>query len=572
MSDRQRHSGRSRAALAFVLVTAGLALVAAGCDSAATSKATTAAPTPAAASVNECEGTLASIDEIFNLSRLERTTAISDGVLRLNDWQRTCAPADDGAGPLPSEIQRLLSEPQIRGLSEKRFTLRDGEHLRDCLLERTISRYAPGTGKSELDQATHLFGHLVRAIGLVPAPPQDFPLTPYEVYLFGKGTAEDRAWVFVNVLRQLRIDAVLLFPNASGPTSAVASAGPKFLVGVLLENQVFLFDPQSGVPIPKIPGDATEAVLDVATLAEAIADPAVLKQLDVSAERPYPISAEALRHPGVAVVGDAGFWSTRMQGLQTQFVGNRAMVIADPLQDSGNAATGLWSRAVKAGGDLWHAVDVRVWDHPEMRLAAHVEPTKFQQDSLIGLMRPFGAYKILASIDQRTGQPVFVGKEEAEDPTGDKELHPGVRINKRTTAGEQMRARQLQMEGDFTQAIQIYTNVRSKSKEVLKARPDPLNRVMHAKAIDDAVFWTGLCQFEQGEFKSAVNTFQRYRKQPDEDSKWVRESRYLLALSLAKAGDPAAAIAELETVAPDDLEYLGYRWLIRHWQTAARGK
>jgi len=277
-------------------------------------------------------------------------------------------------------------------------------------------------------------------------------------------------------------------------------------------------------------------------------------------------------------VGDAGFWSVRMQGLQTQFVGDRAMVIADPLQDSENAAAGLYSRVVKAGGDSWSAADVRVWDHPETRLAAHFELTRFQQDSMIGMMRPFEAYKILASIDQRTGLPVFVEKEEFEDPSvrrerqltpnqGDRLLHPGVHINKRVTAGEQMRARQLQMEGDFIQAIQIYTNVRSKSKDVLKARPDPLNRVVHAKAIDDAVFWTGLCQFEQGEFKSAVNTFQRYRKQPDEDSKWVRESRYLLALSLAAAGDPAAAIAELEPVAPDDLEYLGYRWLIRRWQS-----
>ena len=132
-----------------------------------------------------------------------------------------------------------------------------------------------------------------------------------------------------------------------------------------------------------------------------------------------------------------------------------------------------------------------------------------------------------------------------------------------------MRARLSQMEGDFAQAIQIYSNVRGKSKDVLKAHPSPPDRIMHARAIDDAMFWTGLCQFEQREFKSAVHTFQRYRKQP-EPEKWQRESRYLLALSHAGTGELAAAIAELETVAPDDLEYLGYRWLIRQWQAAAK--
>jgi tetratricopeptide (TPR) repeat protein len=198
-------------------------------------------------------------------------------------------------------------------------------------------------------------------------------------------------------------------------------------------------------------------------------------------------------------------------------------------------------------------------------MAAHVELSRLQQDSLTGLMRPFGAYKVLAGFDQRTGQSVFADREEVEDRAGDKNLHPGVHINKRVTAGEQMRARQLQMEGDFAQAVQIYTNVRSKSKDVLKARPSAPDQIMHAKAIDDAMFWTGLCQFEQGEFKSAVNTFQRYRKQPDAE-KWQRESRYLLALSLAAEGDTAAAIAQLEPVPPDDPEYLGDRWLIRQWQ------
>jgi hypothetical protein len=551
----------------------------AGCDSGAanvksTGKSTTgAAATATANTVNECEGTLASIDEIFKLSRLERTTSISDGVLRLNDWQRTCAPADDGAAaPLPAEIQKLLSELQIQRLQEGRFTLRDGEHLRDCLLEMTISRYAPGSARSELVRVTQLFEHIVRSIGIAPAPPQDLPLTPYEVYLFGKGTAEDRAWLFANVLRQLRIDAVLLVPSATGGKPAFAARDPKFLIGVLLENKVFLFDPQSGLPIPALVGGLPGAGHQVATLEEATTDPAVLKQLDAGPDRPYPVSADALRHPGVAIIADSSFWSPRMQTLQTEFVGDRAMVIADPLQDAASHSPGLWSRVVKAGGQHWNAGDVHVWDHPETRLATHVELTKDQQDSMIGLMRPFGAYKNV-EIDDRTGQLKLVERVEVEDPAANKDLKSlnlPVHMNVWTTTGEQMRARITQMEGDFAQAIKIYLNVRSKSKDVLRARPSPYDRVMHAKAIDDAMFWTGVCQFEQGEFKAAVNSFQRYRKQSDAE-KWDRESRYLLAVSQAAAGEPAAAIAELDKVAPDDLEYLGYRRLIRQWQ-AAEGK
>src|SRR5205814_927026 len=134
----------------------------------------------------------------------------------------------------------------------------------------------------------------VRAIGLVPTPAENLPLSTYEVYLFGKGTAEDRAWIFVNALKQLRIDAIVLLPrraNDQGPTAA----DRPFLVGVLLESQVYLFDPRAGTPIPAPAGHDT--TWRAATLAETVSDPAVLKQLDAGSDRPYPISAEDLKQP-----------------------------------------------------------------------------------------------------------------------------------------------------------------------------------------------------------------------------------------------------------------------------------
>ena len=85
------------------------------------------------------------------------------------------------------------------------------------------------------------------------------------------------------------------------------------------------------------------------------------------------------------------------------------------------------------------------------------------------------------------------------------------------------------------------------------------------RAIDDAMFWTALCQFEQGQFKMAAGTLATYRKKTDQGN-WARESRYLLALSQAATGDYPSAIKELEAVDRDDPEYAGYRLLIRQWQ------
>src|SRR5205809_1146779 len=62
-------------------------------------KTTPVAPTSTAVVESACEGTLSSIDDIFKLSRLGRTTSIADGVLRLNDWQRSCMPSEADAQP-----------------------------------------------------------------------------------------------------------------------------------------------------------------------------------------------------------------------------------------------------------------------------------------------------------------------------------------------------------------------------------------------------------------------------------------------------------------------------------------
>jgi hypothetical protein len=517
---------------------------------------------------NQCESILASIDDIFQIQRLGRTTAVSDGVSRLNDWRRACAPeAAGGVRQIPAEARKLLSPQQLASLAEPNFMLRDGEHVRDCMLEKAISGYAVSSGQgTELEKVTSVFGHVIRAVGLVSRPLHDLPLTPYEVYLLGKGTAHDRAWIFVNVVRQLKLDAVLLVPRPAGQdVPAVADAQP-FLVGVLLDGQVYLFDALAGVPIPA-PGrdSATAAGPSVATLIQAASDPAVLQQLDAQG-KPYPIRAADLARPGVVIIGNTSLWSGRMEALQTQFVGNRAMVISDPLADPEDSA-GVWTRVVKAGKGRWAGADIRFWEYPEAQLSAHVQMTKDQQDSLEGLMRPFEAFTTV-TLDQ-TGRPVFRGIEAQLDPAAG-EFDPNVRVNVRLTKGEQMRSRLAQLAGEFTEAVKSYTNVRGRSLKLLQYEPPPAIRSIHTRAIDDAYFWTALCQFEQGQFQPAADTLGKYRKRAEraEPGNWMRESRYLRALSLAAAGNRAAAIKELEAVESDDPEYAGYRLLIRQWRAA----
>jgi hypothetical protein len=575
---RQRHAERACYFLLRLLPAALLVLAAAGCggDARPSKPSTPAAAAGAAAKKerdNQCESVLASIDDIFRLDRLGRVTDLGDGVSRLNDWQLSCAPDAVPERQLPAEPDRLLSQELRQSMGGMRFLVRDGEHIRDCVLERAISLYGIGGGQTELEKVTHLFRHVIRAVGLVSRTSDDPPLTPYEVYLLGKGTAEDRAWIFVNVLRQMKLDGALLSPRI-GETGEASAASRPFLVGVLLDGQVYLFDPRNGVPVPAPAADSDSLPAPrVATLAQAATDPSVLRQLDAGNDRPYPLRAADLAAPEVAIVGDSSLWSGRMAALQAQFVGNRAMVISDPLADGGANAEGVWTRVVKAGGERWQAPQVRLWDYPESRLAAHLQMTRFQQDKLEGLMRPFEAFmnvpkdQLGRPIRDQAGRVVFLEKEAHEDPSAGK-FDPGVRFNVRLTKGEQMRARLSQLAGDFAEAVKTYTHVRSRSNEVIKLEPPIAIRTIHTRAVDDATYWTALAQFEQGDFAAASRTLQQYRKRPA-PGQWMRESRYLLALSLAAAGDYATAVKELESVESDDPEYLGYRYRIREWQGAA---
>jgi hypothetical protein len=555
----------------------GLLLAAAGCWGQSTvpvgSSGATSSVAPSADGRGESESVLTSIDDIFKLSNLGRTTAVSDGVARFNDWSRSCGPEGIALSlSLPDDVRPQFSEEQFQALEERRFLPRDGEHFRDCILERAISTYAVASAQSELDKVVNVFGQIVRAVGIIRQPLRDLPLSSYEVYLLGKGTAEDRAWIFANVVRQLRLDAVLLFPKSVGGEVTSGSDPAPFLVAALVDGRIYLFDPLAGIPIPSLADEEGDSARPrVATLAEAVADPNVLKQLDAG-DSHYRIRAADLEQPRVAIVGETSLWSGRMQALQSEFTGNRAMIISDPLADSSEGSAGLWSRVLAAGKGRWKAADLSLWDYPERRLAARVKMTAEQNGELEGLLKPFEAYMFVPRNlqtgqvfrDPATGQVVMQKKQLTLDPSATV-VDPDVHVNVRTTVGAQMRARLAQLEGDFAAAVRAYGDVRVHSKDVLDANPSLPVKSLHTGAIDDLAFWTGVCKFEQGEFRAAVDNLSLYRKRPDHE-KWDRESRYLLALSLAANGDRPAAIRELEGVPADDPEYLGYQYLIRRWR------
>lgn len=476
----------------------------------------------------KCSDFILNILDVFQLNRLGISARTSDGVVMLNQWQKDCR-VTNHVPLLDQAVQNLLSTEQLTAINERRYSIQDGERLRDCALFRKVSEYAIGSADNDLDRVVNLFDHVVRNVDLVTKHYEDLPLTPYESYLFGSGTAEDRAWIFISLLRQLKIDAVIVSPKKSN--GGEATAGSPFFVGVLLNDEVYLFEPRFGLPVRPASGDAAAA-----TLAQVVATPDLLKQFDLSDKQLSLYSDATPRDPQVEIVGDTSLFSARMETLQPQFSGDRATIISDPLQDVDDQP-GLLSRVAKV--KEWPSSAVRLWSYPESQLSAYAKVSEDQQGKLQGLRSIWDAPRGSAATTAGPGGSTSVRK--------------------------LIHARIAHVSGDYSGAIRAYNLVRVNGRAVPGQLINAVDQFVNNQASDHAFYWKGICQFENGDVKGAKDTFEKYLAQ-SKPGLWQAACRYQLARCQADTGDFAAAIATLEATPENDYHRTGHLLLAREWR------
>lgn len=469
-------------------------------------------------------------------------------VAQLNDWLERCPGKSTNGAALGADIEELLkpvlTPPQLNKLSSGRFVNRDGDHIRNCLLHKVLANLDYESAETALGRTVQIFHYLTRNIAVAADPGKTLPLPPYDILLLGRGTAKDIAWVFADILRQLKIDTVILSPSGSVGVETVSPATPKrWLVGVLLDGQVYLFDPQIGSPIPSpLDTGETPTVQRPATLAEVLIDDEILRRLDISSEQPYPLCADDLRQLRVDVIGTTSFWSSSMQRLQAVLSGNWSAVVYDGLQDSTDAV-GLIARVADFGDQYWRKDDVAVWQYPESQLKAFDVLDETGRQLLALWQLPLGA-PVAVGYNPQTRQ-VTIGQPE----------------------NRQLKTRTIYLLGDYRTAIGNFLKTRIRVRVNPQLTVPPEIQLMHTRADDNASFWVGLCQFEQGNYGSATSTFRDYLRRYAEQPKaaWLSHCRIMLALSLAESGDVSAAVDELKKAAPAARLRDRYQFWIRRW-------
>jgi hypothetical protein len=198
---------------------------------------------------------------------------------RLNQWTVQEQPKITWApDPLLEKLAPPLRKiPGVQRLDSLQFVNPDdGWFLQESVWLRDISKTARADKFADIEVAEQLFDWTVRNIRLQPpASGSEVRHRPFETLLLGRGTAIERAWVFILLARQQGLDVVQL-----GIAASEGGGVRPWLPALLSGDQLYLFDAELGLPIPG-PKPAS-----LATLAEHLADPQHLRNHEQGAHEP----------------------------------------------------------------------------------------------------------------------------------------------------------------------------------------------------------------------------------------------------------------------------------------------
>ncbi len=482
-------------------------------------------------------------DELFavamdNLGRLEQFRSgemLQEIVERLNQWATTQEPpAPSPRDPLLDTLPEPLRElPMLADLDSMRFPRHDGASLQQAVWLRDVARWARGEKLDELRRALHLFDWTVRNIQLKPLDqfsPElgDAPLGqfPWETLLLGRGDVLERAWVYIELLRQEGIEAAMLaLPRKGAPASHAMQA---WAVGVLIDGEVFLFDPVLGLPIPGPGGVYLDAggglAMRPATLVEAASDPAILRRLDLDQSTPYPVGSEDLDGIVALIVASPSELSRRMTLLESHLVGTQKLVLTVDAAGQGER----FAATPRIGG-AW------LWARPYVTMA---------QQLALG-QNPQAVQERFAEM-----APFHVG---ADGPLWKgRLLHFKGRFvgeNGATQHYQAARPPNSQLDGF---ADLFYRSLKAAQPDADEAslrqmaeQRAAIEKPAFVRAKQNASYWLGLLAYEQGAFSAAADYFATRTLEASPDGPWTHGARYNLARTLEAAGELNRAVSQL---------------------------
>jgi hypothetical protein len=452
--------------------------------------------------------------------------AIAQIVVWLNQWLRQSNPNTEWrVDPLLKTLRpELLADehlaPRISddALGAAVFEPHEGRLLQEAVWHRDISRWASGDSFRNVDRAAALFDWTIRNVQLEPVENRRAH-RPWHVLLYGRGTAEQRAWVFALLCRQIGLDVVMLAlqsETAHGHADAAESGEPQFWLPALVdEGRLFLFDTRLGLAVPGPPGDNGSGEAGIATLEQVQNDDSLLRQLDLP-DAPYPVTSTAAKRVVAYIVADPLDLTRRARQVQDSLTGDERLVLTI---DASALAEQLKS--------LPQLSDVRMWELPYQTLRDQLTlgPVAARNREVLAF-EPFAVRPMLWKARMRH----FQGRRSVADADAETE------------------SEESSMD-DHGEAARLYTSDevrpadRDIEREARRSGADQRRVDMTAKL--HATYWLGLLSYDDGRYDVAAHWLSRPELQAN-DSPWRAGARYNLARTYEAQEKFAEAAALLE--------------------------
>jgi hypothetical protein len=428
---------------------------------------------------------------------------------RLNQWYRnrpTGADASWQLDPLVETLpEALRNYPRVAAtisaetLSNGEFDSTEPRQLQQAVWLRDIADWAGGSALSDVDLARALFDWTVRNIQLDPPAGSGFVHQPWQVLLYGHGTAEQRAWVFAELCRQRQLDVVMLAIKREGES-------PRWWLPALVsEGKLYLFDAALGLPLPGAePGS-------VATFEELVSSPELLERFSLDEEHAYPVSADDLAHVEAQLVASplqlaerAGALEQTLEGDDYVVLAARNQRIAQALPKDALAGVALWPKPYQAIVDEFQMND-------DQRTFAMQQVLVFAQNPSL--------YKARVLHFQGTKE---IPIQDRDDPLA-------------------------LPERGHVEATLLYQSPRVRPPDSLLEQFEPASQFLAKYAKADASYWLGLLSFDLGKYSVAHDWFATRTLEAMPQGPWTPGATYNLARTYEAQGDLSAAMELLRS-------------------------
>ncbi|MEP3482041.1 MAG: transglutaminase domain-containing protein [Fuerstiella sp.] len=382
----------------------------------------------------------------LSAERVSTQTDADRGVSALNSWVASCGAEQITDVQLDESAMIMLNNnPRV---TAQRFTGSDGFYVRDCLLLRDLSNkivssieFDQENSSREAARVIAIFQWVHRHVSLTEAESNSLPLNVFDILMLGKATAEHRAWLFAELLRQQQIDAVWVTTSAAARDSqpesidqnadateddnSESAAAEETVAQDTAAQKTDIANTDASVTADEsapseAPAPATAAKeADTGSIASRLLDSSnamvvVLHEngawlFDCQAGIPVPSGAKLNPiHPSpagldvllahsrwksanVQLIAQAATFAPRMLILQDNLASSDAAVLYEELNGSASDIRPLLQRIEEGSQGAWSADQITMWPFPEEMTVASHALTEDQQQTYDQVMRFFDA-------------------------------------------------------------------------------------------------------------------------------------------------------------------------------------